>query len=106
MFVFIVTLNLTEEEKRARVVFKLLAMSAKRIKAGKPMKPFEVALLKKVFPESYRLYRTMTPDEITAINMQYRDHPHYGENIKVMLSPEGRAWLKETIALIQSYKEE
>lgn len=95
----------SEEEQRARTIFKMLAMSSKRVKAGKPMKPFEVALLKKVFPDVYVLCRRLTPEEITAINEQYKDHPTLGENVKIMLSPEGRAWLKETIALIHSAKE-
>lgn len=100
------SLFLTEEEKRARTIFKMLAMSAKRVRAGKPMKPYEAPLLRKVFPDTYRLCRELTPGQITAINMEYRDHPHYGENVKTMLTPEGQAWLKETIALIHAYKEE
>lgn len=100
-----VSVNEDPEKERARTIFKLLAMSAKRIKAGKPMKPFEVALLRKVFPDSYRLYRELTAEQITAINIKYKDDEFYGEHIRVMLSPEGQAWLKETLALIKSYKE-
>ncbi len=93
------------DQKRDRTVFKLLAMSAKRVREGRPIKPFEVALLRKVFPDAYALYRTLTPEQITEINRQYIDHPTYGENVKVMISPKGQAWLKETLSLIKAYKE-
>ncbi len=95
----------TEEEQRARTIFKMLAMSAKRVQSGKPMKPYEVALLKKVFPDVYILLRKLSPEEISAINEQYKDHPTLGENVRIMLTPQGKAWLKETLALLKSAKE-
>jgi len=93
------------DEERARILFKILPMSAKRAKAGKPMKPFEAALLKKVFPDVYKLCTEMTVEQITEINKKYIDSMVYGDNIKVMISPQGQAWLRETLAQLRSHKE-
>jgi hypothetical protein len=93
------------EKERARTLFKLLAMSAKRVKEGKPMKPYEAALLKKVFPDTYSLLRDSTVEQITEINMKHRNDEFYGENARTMLTPEGRAWLKETLSTIKAHEE-
>lgn len=90
--------------ERARILFKLLPMSAKRVQQGKPMKSHEVALLKRVFPDTFRLCSELTFEEMMEIDKQYVDHPVYGENIRILLTPEGKAWLKDSLEKIKASK--
>jgi hypothetical protein len=93
------------DDEQARILFKILPMSAKRVKTGKPMKPYEAKLLKKVFPDVFKLCTELTAEQVTEINKKYIDSMVHGDNIKIMITPQGQAWLKETLAQLRSYKE-
>ena len=91
-------------DDKARILYKLLTMSVKRIQANKPMKQHEIALLRRIFPDTYSICAEMSFEEIIELDKKYIDHPVYGERIKVMLTPEGQKWLKGSLDLIKSHE--
>ena len=93
-----------KDEERARILYKLLTMSVKRIQANKPMKPHEIALLRRIFPDTYSICVEMSFEEIIALDKQFIDHPLYCDRLKIMLSPEGQKWLKNSLTLIKEHE--
>ena len=91
-------------EDKARILYKLLTMSVRRIQADKPMKQHEIALLRRIFPDTYSLCAEMSFEEIIEIDKKYIDHPVYAERLRIMLSPEGQKWLKGSLDLIKSHE--
>jgi len=76
----------------------------RRIQADKPMKQHEIALLRRIFPDTYSLCAEMSFEEIIELDKKYIDHPVYAERLKIMLSPEGQKWLKGSLDLIKSHE--
>jgi len=91
-------------DDKARILYKLLTMSVRRIQANKPMKQHEIALLRRIFPDTYSLCAEMSFEEIIELDKKYIDHPVYAERLKIMLSPEGQKWLKGSLDLIKSHE--
>jgi len=58
----------------------------------------------RLYPEVYEIAKTMTFDEIIEFIKKYENDETYGKNMKVLLSPEGREYVRYLVQLAQEWK--
>jgi len=90
-----------EIEKR---LLEIIPLAVKWLKKKKELKGTELQAFYKIYSDIYEFAKDMTYEEVIEFNKKYENDRKYGEHVKVLLSPEGREYIKYLLKLGQEWK--
>jgi len=86
----------------AKPFVQYLPMLANFIQSNRKPTRGELSLLRTFAPDAFRRLKALTYDEIVTLASPYETDAEFGVYVRLVKSEQGRAWLTDVLAQIQS----
>ena len=86
----------------ARPFVQYLPMLSNFIQSNRKPTRGELSLLRTFAPDAFRRLRGLTYEEIILLSSPFETDPEFGVYVRLVKSEQGRAWITDVLAQIQS----